>query len=62
MTEEDWDAAYRAAEYELRLCLANGGVTNESVRRVAIRVATAVIRSPIEDVSTLPGVTVDRIQ
>lgn len=62
ITEEDWAAAFRAAELTLRAAEAKGLVTFADVvrlRSVAMDVATAVIRSPVLDIDTEPGVWVD---
>lgn len=65
LTEDDWAAAFHAAELTLRGAEARGLVTFTDglrLRTVAMDVATAVIRAPILDIDTEPTVTVDHTE
>lgn len=66
-TEVEWEAAYSAAHAELKFALDAGVIqcVPSVLGRLAAQVATSAIRHGIDatmdDISTVPGIHVDRI-
>lgn len=68
--EDEWTAAFNAAEHEVNSLIQSGLIRVASVtqvRAVAVRIATAAIHGAARglddgDVASLPGVTVERVE